>query len=136
MSVFVMEGDTDGPEIDFVGISKATNSMLDIKISIGDICKKLKQLKDDKSPAPDGIHPIVLKKMSEIVALPIKLIFNRFMVSNKLPLEWKCAQSSQICKRGSIKYKPMKTSHELIRLIRKVISTQIRKSLKLKACIS
>ena len=32
MSVFVNEGDTDGPEIDFVGISKPTNSMLDFNI--------------------------------------------------------------------------------------------------------
>ena len=28
--VFVKEGDTDGPEIDLVGISKPTNSMLDL----------------------------------------------------------------------------------------------------------
>ena len=29
-----------------------------------DICKKLKHLKDDKSPGPDGIHPMVPKKTS------------------------------------------------------------------------
>ena len=31
-----MKGDTDGPEIDFVGISKPTNSMLDFNISVDD----------------------------------------------------------------------------------------------------
>ena len=67
-SIFVKEGDTDGPEIDFVGISKPTNSMLDFNISVGDICKKLKQMEDDKAPGQDEIHPMVLKKMAEIVA--------------------------------------------------------------------
>ena len=85
-SVFVKEGDTDGPEIDFVGISKPAYSMLGFNISVDDVCKKLKQLKDDKSPGPDGIHRMVLKKMAEIVALPLKLICNRSMLSNKLPL--------------------------------------------------
>ena len=36
--------------------------MLDFNISVNDVCKKLKQLKDDKSVGPDGIHPMVLKK--------------------------------------------------------------------------
>ena len=75
--------------------------MLDFNISVDDVCKKLKQLKDDKSPGPDGIHPMVLKKMAEIVALPLKLIFNRSMLSNKLSLECKSANISPIFKRRS-----------------------------------
>ena len=27
-------------------------------------CKKLKQMKNDKSPGPDGIHLLVIKKMA------------------------------------------------------------------------
>ena len=110
-SVFVKEGDTDGPEIDFVGISKPTNSMLDFNISVDDICKKLQQLKDDKSPGPDGIYPIVLKKMAEIDALPLKLIVNRSRLSNNLPLEWKVPTSAHslikrhICELGN--YRPV-----------------------------
>ena len=49
MSVFVKENDTDGLDIDFAGISLPTNSMLDVNIYVDDVCKKLKQLKDDKS---------------------------------------------------------------------------------------
>ena len=48
--------------------------MLDFNISVDDVCKKLKLLKDDKFPGLDGIHPMILKKMAEIVALPLKLI--------------------------------------------------------------
>ena len=55
-SVFVKEGDTDGPEIEFVSISKPTNSMLDFNISVDDVCKKLKQLKYDKFLGQDGIQ--------------------------------------------------------------------------------
>jgi len=75
-SVFVKEGDTSGPEIDFVSISKPANSTLDFNTSLDDVCKKLKQLKADKCPGPDGIHSMVLKKMAKIVVLHLKLICN------------------------------------------------------------
>ena len=45
--------------------------MLDFNISVDDVCKKLKQLKDDKSLGLDRIHPMTLKKMAEIVVLPL-----------------------------------------------------------------
>ena len=38
-SVFVKEDDKDEPEIDFVGISKPTNSMLDFTISVDDVAR-------------------------------------------------------------------------------------------------
>ena len=124
-SVFVREGDLDGPEIDFVGISKPTNSMLDFNISFDDVCKKLKQLKDDKSPRPDGIHPMVLKKMTEIGALPLKSIFNRFMLTNKLPIEWKSANISPILrKRVKVKlgnYRPVSLTAVLCTIMESVI---------------
>ena len=97
-SVFVKEDDKDGPKIDFVGISKSTNSMLEFNICVEDVCKKLIEMKDDKSQGPDEIHHLVLKKMAEIVALLLKLI--RSMLSNKLPLEWKNV-ISPIFKKGS-----------------------------------
>ena len=65
-SVFVKEGDTYGPQIYLVDISKPTNSMLNFNISVDDVCKKLKQLKDDKSLGPNEIHTRVLKKVAEI----------------------------------------------------------------------
>ena len=98
--VFVKEGDTDGPEIDFIDISKPTNSMLDFTTSVDDVRKKLNQLKDDKSLGPDGIHPMVLKKTTEIVVLPLKLIFNRSMLSYKLPLAGKAPTSAQSLRKG------------------------------------
>ena len=47
----------------------------------GDVCKKLKQLKDDKSPEPDGIHPMVLKKMAETAALSPKHLLSKIYSS-------------------------------------------------------
>ena len=45
---------------------------------------------------------MVLKKMAEIVTLPLKVMFNRSMLSNNLPLEWKSLYiSPQIFKKGS-----------------------------------
>ena len=45
---------------------------------------------------------MVFKKIADIVALPLKLIFNRSMLSkNKLLLGWKSTNISPIFKKGS-----------------------------------
>jgi len=36
---------------------------------------KLQQLKADKSPGPDGIHPILLKNCASALAAPLTAIF-------------------------------------------------------------
>ena len=63
-SVFVKDNDMQRPDIDFVEIPKPTNSMLDFNIFVDNVCKKLKQIKNDKSPGPDGIHLMLIKKMA------------------------------------------------------------------------
>ena len=101
LSISVKEGDTNGPEIDVVAISKPTNSMLDLSISVDDVCKKLKQLKHDKISRPRGIQSMILKKMAEIVALPLKLILiGPLLLSNKLLLERKMSTSAQSLRKG------------------------------------
>ena len=55
---------------------------------------------------------MVLKKMKKIVALPLKLIFNRSMLSNKLPLEWKSELRN--CRPVSLTTVPCKIMESII----------------------
>jgi len=47
----------------------------DVDLSSVAVLQKLRNLKADKSPGPDGIHPVLLKSCAEVVAEPLSLIY-------------------------------------------------------------
>ena len=49
--------------------------MADISFKIENIKMKLKHLNVNKSPGPDNIHPRILSEASEILALPLQILF-------------------------------------------------------------
>ncbi len=63
-SVFTME--PDGPSPKFT--SQAKSSITNMNITEDTVLKKLKKLKTDKSPGPDGLHPRVLKEVAASIA--------------------------------------------------------------------
>ena len=42
-----------------------------------------------KSMGPDGVHPRVLKKLAEVVAEPLSIIFEKLWLSGEIPGDWK-----------------------------------------------
>jgi len=56
--------------------------------------------KTDKSPGPDGLHPIVLQKCAKEISLPMSLIFHKSFDTGQLPTDWKSAVVSPIFKKG------------------------------------
>ena len=69
--------------------------------------------------------------MAEIVALPLKLTFNRSMLSNKLPLEWKSAKISPIFKKGSeselSNYRPVSLTAVPCKIMESIIKDKMLK---------
>lgn len=61
----------------------------------------LSLLKDDYSPGPDGIPPIILKKCSSIIAFPLQLLFELSLKSGKFPSVWKKSFITPVFKKGS-----------------------------------
>jgi len=49
----------------------------DIDFSSADIKKILSNLKADKLPGPDNIHPSVLKECADVLASPLHLLFRK-----------------------------------------------------------
>ena len=88
-SVFVKEDSKEIPE--FSDRTKNGTTLSQIKISPEGVRKKLEDLKPDKSPGPDGLHPAMLKRMAGVLCAPLATLFNLSLETGHLPEDWKCA---------------------------------------------
>ena len=73
----------------------------DVYLSTDAVLQKLRNLKDDKSPGPDSIHPMLLKSCAGAVAEPLSCIFKASFESGVIPQDWKTASVVPIFKKGS-----------------------------------
>ena len=82
-------------------LSSRTDQILNkVEITSIQMRDKLKSLKPSKSPGPDGIHPRVLRELADVIADPLKQIFDKSLSEGKLPSEWKDAEVRPIFKKG------------------------------------
>jgi hypothetical protein len=100
--VFIKEDTENIPKVEEKDLNWQDTEM---KFSAATVMSKLKKLKVDKSPGPDGIHPMVLKECSEAIAEPLSLIFQKSFETSELPEEWKTAHVVPIYKKGQKSYK-------------------------------
>ena len=71
------------------------------------LLEKLRKLKVNKSPGPDGMHPRVLHDIADGIKIPLAIIYNTSVRQKTLPQEWKNANVSVIYKKGK------KPSHKI-----------------------
>ena len=65
------------------------------------IPKKIKKMKDNKSPGVDGIPPKLLKEIVEQISTPFAKVFNLSIEEGIVPSEWKEANTMPLFKKGS-----------------------------------
>ena len=65
------------------------------------IAKKIKKMKDNKSPGVDGIPPKLLKEIVEQISTPLTKLFNLSLEEGIIPSEWKEANITPLFKKGS-----------------------------------
>ena len=63
--------------------------------------KALHNLKPNKSPGPDEIHPRLLKELARELAHPMTLLFYKSLSDGAVPSAWKIAEESPIFKKVS-----------------------------------
>ena len=124
-SVFLHEDNQNIPEFK----SKVKSSVDTVNITTEDMYKCLKSLKVSKSPGPDNVHPRILKEAAEVLAYPLKLLFDSTIKAGKIPTKWKTAEVRPIFKKGAKSdpgnYRPV----SLTSVICKVFETFIRDTL-------
>ncbi len=95
-SVFTKEDKTNVPAKNM----ETANILDNIIITEKNIREKIKNLKLDSAPGPDGISPRLLKELSTSCSLPLKIIFEKSLGEGKCPSEWKKANVVPIYKKG------------------------------------
>ena len=96
-TVFSHEPDT---EIDKLHNINYQYNMSDLNISRDTVQDKLSNLRIDKSPGPDNIHPRVLKELQDQLSVPTAKLYNVSLQTGKLPEEWRQSTITAIHKKG------------------------------------
>jgi hypothetical protein len=97
-SVFTFEDDSPLPEPPHYQFSEPIE---DFEITVDCVRKVLEKLNPSKAAGPDGLSPMTLSKVADILALPITILFRRFLDLGQVPQEWRSAQVTPIFKKGS-----------------------------------
>ena len=65
------------------------------------VSKKIKAMKDNKSPGVDGLPPKILIEKIEQISIPLARVLNLSLKEGVVPFEWKEAKIITLFKKGS-----------------------------------
>ena len=72
----------------------------DITFTTAQVLRLLKNVKNKTSAGPDGLPPIIFRKLAPKLARPLTIIFNLIMQFGEVPEVWKKATVVPIFKKG------------------------------------
>ena len=127
-SVFTNENCSSMPQMS----SKVTseNCIDSTSVSVEEMSTILRNLKPNKSPGTDEIHPHLLKECASSLAKPLKLLFDMSMKLNQIPQEWKKAEIRPIYKKKGSKtdpsnYRPISLTSVVCKVFEKIVKNQL-----------
>ena len=89
------------------------------------VAKKIKAMKDNKSPGVDGIPPKLLMETVEQISIPLTRVFNLSLKEGVVPFEWKEANIIPLFKKGSRNksenYRPVSLTSVICTLLERLI---------------
>ena len=89
------------------------------------VAKKIKAMKDNKSPGVDGIPPKLLMETVEQISIPLARVFNLSLKEGVVPFEWKEANIIPLFKKGSRNklenYGPVSLTSVICKLLERLI---------------
>ena len=84
------------------------------------VTKKIKAMKDNKSPGVDGIPQKLLMETVEQISIPLARVLNLSLKERVVPFEWKKANIIQLFKKGlrnkSENYRPVSLTSVICKL--------------------
>ena len=89
------------------------------------VAKKIKAMKDNKSPGVDWIPPKLLMETVEQISIPLARVFNLSLKEGVVPFEWKEANIIPLFKKGSRNksenYRPVSLISVICKLLERFI---------------
>ena len=89
----------------------------------------LRNVNPEKSEGPDEIHPVILRKFANELALPLSDIFRESLRSGEVPKEWKLANVTPIHKKGAkvkpANYRPISLTSQVCRIMERIIKEKM-----------
>ena len=126
-SVFTVESPLENlPD----SVSNNVDSTLgEVDFSTDIVLKKLSNLNSNKAPGPDGIHPIILQRCSDLLALPLSIVFSKCFSSGLVPHDWKIANVTPIFKKGDhgspANYRPVSLTSVVCKVMESIIKDSV-----------
>ena len=94
-------------------------------ITTDQVYQRLRELKSNKSPGPDGLHPRILKGAASAICVPLTIIFKKSICTAIIPDDWKTANVVPIYKKGDRNqpgnYRPVSLTSVVVKLLEALI---------------
>jgi hypothetical protein len=87
-TVFVKENNSNAPQINPHPVYQDNEPLSSINITETQVLEKLQNLKINKSPGPDGIHPKLLYELRYVLVKPLTTLFKLSLKSAVIPNDW------------------------------------------------
>ena len=85
----------------------------------------LRKIKPDSSMGPDGLHPMLLKRCSKAISIPLYLLFNMSLNLQEVPESWKASNVIPLYKKGvhsdPLNYRPISLTSVCCKTIERLI---------------
>jgi Reverse transcriptase (RNA-dependent DNA polymerase) len=124
--VFTREDTTEIPEPENIA---GGHELRDISITVKEVKNKIKKLREDSATGPDGIGPLLLKKLANELAWPLTRIMRLSLREGVVPDDWKTANVTPIFKKGRKtdpgNYRPVSLTSVSFRILESVIKDKI-----------
>ena len=126
-SVFTKEDMNNLPSLE---VPSDTPQMEQVLITRQTVLEKIKELKKESAPGPDGIRPRILVEMAEEISLPLTMLFKQSLDTGKVPADWRCANVTPIFKKGTKSnpgnYRPVSLTSVICKLMERIVKDAMR----------
>jgi len=127
---FSSVGTVDNGEVPYFPRQVPTNAAIDgIHFDEIIVLRVINKIKPKLSHGPDGIPPLVIKKVGPHIAYPLARFFESFMSVGQVPGDWKSAIITPIYKKGlssdCTNYRPVSLCCSVQKIMERIIASEL-----------
>lgn len=115
-------------------LNNSISNIADVEIHASEIHRLLKDLDQNKSPGPDTIPAILIRKCAKSLTMPLSLLFEKSFKEGVVPNIWKSVYITPIFKKGAKdkvdNYRPISKLCLFAKVLEKIVHRQLYSVLK------